>query len=169
MTKGTHGDITKTIKSYGSGLRDFIRRRVRNEADAEDILQDVWYQFSAIINSRPVEQVGAWLYRVARNRIIDRQRKRVELPWQESAQAADTDPETLYRDRTIRDQLFRALEELPMAQREVFVMHELEGMSFAAIAAATGEPESRLVLRKYYAVRHLRKRLRIFYDDLVDQ
>ncbi|GGG92664.1 RNA polymerase subunit sigma-24 [Parapedobacter pyrenivorans] len=182
MTSEKHGKITATIASYGKGLLGFIRKRVRNDADAEDILQDVWYRLSAVINSHPVEQVGGWLYRVATNRIIDKQRKKTESSWErttsdqpESSElealsaTADSNPETQYQERMVWERLYRALDELPAAQRDVFVWHELESIPFAEIAAFTGEPVGKLVSRKRYAVLHLRKRLKIFYDELIEK
>jgi RNA polymerase sigma factor (sigma-70 family) len=179
MTNERQGKITATIASYGKGLLGFIRKRVHNDADAEDILQDVWYRLSTVINSHPVEQVGGWLYRVATNRIIDKKRKKTESSWEgmlpdESeplgfeglSAAADSNPEAQYQERVVWEQLHRALDELPVAQRDVFVWHELEHIPFAEIAAFTGEPVGKLVSRKRYAVLHLRKRLKIFYDEL---
>lgn len=173
--------VSTAVSSYGKVLLGFIRKRVNSDADAEDILQDVWFQLSAIINSQPVEQVGAWLYQVAKNKIIDRYRKKRERPWQTGADdgsdgpemtgmvpAADDNPETEYQERMVWKQLYRALDELPAEQRDVFVWHELEGIPFSEIAALTGEPISKLVMRKRYAVLHLRKRLQIFYDELSD-
>ncbi len=182
MTDEKQRRITAAISAYGKGLLGFIRKRVNSDADAEDILQDVWYRFSAVINSHPVEQVGGWLYRVATNRIVDKQRKKGESFWKngmpEEAEkiaratmlvAVDGDPEAKYQERAVWEQLYRALEELPAAQRDVFVWHELEQIPFAEIAAFTGEPVGKLVSRKRYAVLHLRKRLKVFYDELIDR
>ncbi len=179
MTDEKQRSITAAIAAYGKGLLGFIRKRVNSDADAEDILQDVWYRLSAVINSHPVEQVGGWLYRVATNRIVDKRRKKSESFWkngtpEEAEQAghatlpvaADGDPEARYQERMIWEQLYRALDELPAAQRDVFVWHELEQIPFAEIAAFTGEPVGKLASRKHYAVLHLRKRLKIFYDEL---
>lgn len=180
MTDEKQRSITATIKTYGSGLLGFIRKRVDSDADAEDVLQDVWYRLSAVINSHPVEQVGAWLYRVATNRIVDKRRKKSESFWKDGTPgdtgygdpgpvATDGDPEARYRERVVWEQLYRALEELPAAQRDVFVWHELEQIPFAEIAALTGERVGKLVSRKHYAVLHLRKRLKVFYDELTDK
>ncbi|MGV3762091.1 RNA polymerase sigma factor [Parapedobacter sp.] len=182
MTDEKQRRITAAISAYGKGLLGFIRRRVNNDADAEDILQDVWYRFSSVINSHPVEQVGGWLYRVATNRIVDKRRKKSESFWKtgmpdeaEKAEyaaalvAVDDNPEVKYQERAVWEQLYRALEELPAAQRDVFVWHELEQIPFVEIAAFTGEPVGKLVSRKHYAVLHLRKRLKIFYDELTDK
>jgi len=182
MTDDKQRSITAAITAYGSGLMGFIRKRVNNDADAEDILQDVWYRLVAVINSHPVEQVGGWLYRVATNRIVDKRRKKSESFWKSGTPgeaednrpertpvAADGDPEAKYHERVVWEQLYRALEELPAAQRDVFVWHELEQIPFAEIAALTGEPVGKLVSRKHYAVLHLRKRLKVFYDELTDK
>ncbi|GAA4795837.1 RNA polymerase sigma factor [Olivibacter ginsenosidimutans] len=182
MTTEGQRKISSTIKSYGQGLLGFIRKRVSNDADAEDILQDVWYQLSAMINTQPIEQLGAWLYRVARNKIIDRYRKKTALPWKDkrdeedeenssfspSFLIAEDNPETAYQERMLWKQLTSALEELPAEQRDVFIWHELDRIPFAEIAEITGEPIGKLISRKRYAVLHLRKRLKIFYDELVD-
>lgn len=178
MTSEKQSNITATIKSYGKGLLGFIKKHVRNDADAEDILQDVWYQLSTVINSRPVEQVGAWLYRVAKNKIIDRQRKKSEASWEAVGGREDhggisvlssstvSHPEAAYQEQIVWRQFYAALDELPPAQRDVFVWHELEQIPFSEIAAFTGEPVGKLVSRKHYAVLHLRKRLKVFYDEL---
>ncbi len=176
-----HHTIIAAIQAYGKGLLGFIRKRVSSDADAEDVLQDVWYQLSTVINAHPVEQVGAWLYRVATNRIIDRQRKKTErlglalgddeevaVNLLERLGAVTESPETMYRTRLFWQRLHLALDELPLEQREVFIWHELEGLSFAEIAARTDEAVGKLVSRKHYAVLHLRKRLRVFYEELID-
>lgn len=179
MADEKQSNILTTIKSYGKGLLGFIRKRVKNEADAEDILQDVWYQLSAVVNAEPVEQMGAWLYRVARNKIIDKYRKKKELIWEEKEEEEDDfrdihlmdneTPETEYQERLIWKTLFAALDELPAEQRDVFVWHELDHVPFAEIASLTGEPVGTLISRKRYAVLHLRKRLNVFYKELVDK
>jgi len=182
MTDEKQRRITAAIAAYGKGLLGFIRRRVNSDADAEDILQDVWYRLSAVINSHPVEQMGGWLYRVATNRIVDKRRKKSESFWKdgmpEEAEKTESatmplsaygNPEAKYQERVVWDQLYRALGELPAAQRDVFVWHELEQIPFAEIAKFTGEPVGKLISRKHYAVLHLRKRLKIFYDELTDK
>lgn len=181
MVDEKQSKISSSIKAYGNALLSFIRKRVRNDQDAEDVLQDVWYQFSAVVNSEPIDQIGAWLYRVARNRIIDRQRKRKEEPW--SAYNSDEDtvshlsnmftanlvtPETEYFKEMIWDRLYAALEELPPEQSKAFVWHELEGIPFSEIAKTTGIPIGTWVLRKRYAVLHLRKRLQHLYKEFVN-
>lgn len=177
MDSEKHSKILTTVKSYGKGLLGFIRKRVSSDADAEDILQDVWYQLSSIINSQPVEQIGAWLYRVARNKIIDKHRKKTETPWVDEGEEeelsgfyystlkTEDNPETKYQDRIFWQQLYSALDELPAEQKDVFIWHELDDIPFAEIAMRTGEPVGKLISRKHYAVLHLRKRLRIFYNE----
>ncbi|MDB5013506.1 MAG: sigma-70 family polymerase sigma factor [Daejeonella sp.] len=170
--KNSH--ILHTIKSYGKGLMGFIRKRVKSDEDAEDILQDVWYQLSSIVNAEPIEQTGAWLYRVAKNKIIDKHRKKTEELFEDNFTEDDSDnvldfralllteastPETVYLKNLFWEQLFIALDELPEQQKQVFIWQELDHMSFSEIALNTGENIQTLVSRKRYAVLHLRKRL----------
>ena len=175
--------IIQAISSYGKSLLGFIRKRVKNDPDAEDILQDVWYQFTAVVNSEPIEQTGAWLYRVARNKILDKHKKHTELLLDDMLPEEDDDdapdfkailmteaktPETEYLRNLFWEQLFFALDELPEEQRQVFIWHELEDMSFKDIADLTGEKQQTLVSRKRYAVLHLRDRLRELYQDITE-
>ena len=183
MPEDKNSHIIQTIKSYGKNLLGFIRRRVNNDADAEDILQDVWYQFSSVINSEPIEQTGAWLYRVAGNKITDKHRKRSETLIDDLVTADEDDedgspdfkeilmteaktPETEYLRNLFWEELFNALDELPEKQRQVFIWNELEDVSFAEMADMTGENVQTLVTRKRYAVLHLRKRLKQLYDEI---
>jgi RNA polymerase sigma factor (sigma-70 family) len=183
MPEDKNSHIIQTIKSYGKNLLGFIRRRVKNDADAEDILQDVWYQFSSVINSEPIEQTGAWLYRVANNKITDKHRKKSETLLDDMVVSSDADeddipdfkdillteaktPETEYLRNLFWEQLFFALDELPEKQRQVFIWNELEDISFAEIADLTGDNVQTLVSRKRYAVLHLRKRLKQLYDEI---
>ncbi|MEH6308059.1 sigma-70 family RNA polymerase sigma factor [Olivibacter sp. CPCC 100613] len=180
MSEDKQSKILTTITSYGKGLLSFIRKRVKSDADAEDILQDVWFQLTAVVNSEPVEQVGGWLYRVARNRIIDKYRKRTETSYDETVVDDDEQhvsfselllrvndtPEKTYQDRLMWKTLFSSLEELPAPQRDVFIWHELDHIPFSEIAARTGESVGTLISRKRYAVLHLRKRLLVFYNEL---
>lgn len=163
-------------------LRNFIRKRVADEGDAEDILQEVFYELVRSYRMmQPVEQVGAWLFRVARNRIADLFRKNRseasavpqaesldedELPRiEELLPSADAGPEAAYARRVLLEELDAALGELPEAQREVFVAHEIEGRSFKELAAATGVSINTLLVRKHYAVLYLRSRLQAIYDE----
>jgi len=183
MPEEKNNTIIQAIGAYGKSLLGFIRRRVNNDADAEDILQDVWYQFSSVINSEPIEQTGAWLYRVARNKIIDKHKKRTEtllddmMPEEDDDEAPDfktilmteaKTPETEYLRSLFWEQLFIALDELPDEQRQVFIRQELDDIPFKEIAERTGEKIQTLVSRKRYAVLYLRKRLRQLYEELTE-
>lgn len=164
-------------------LLAFIRKRVPEKTDAEDILQDVFYQLAETFNVlEPIEQISAWLFRVARNKIIDRYRKKKpesleqylntgeeEESWNLSKLLFDPQdgPENTYTRTRVWDTLAEALDELPAEQREVFVWHELEGKSFKDIAEATGVTVNTLLSRKRYAVLHLRKRLESLYDEML--
>jgi RNA polymerase sigma factor (sigma-70 family) len=169
-----------TIKEYGKKLFAFIRGRVSSQEEAEDILQDVWYQ---LYNStEAIDQVGAWLYRVARNKIIDRYRKKTpelledqtyeneegELHLKEILLADPANPETEYLKNLFWKELNKALDELPQEQKEVFILNELEGLTFTEIAARTGENIKTLISRKGYAVNHLRAQLQTLYDEFLN-
>jgi RNA polymerase sigma factor (sigma-70 family) len=179
MNQRSH-TAANSVKEYGKRLYAFIRGKVGTNEDAEDILQDVWYQLYN--TTEVIEQVGAWLYRVARNKIIDRYRKKKaepleeygyedddgELPFKEILLADPSDPEMEYLKNLFWEQLNEGLKELPREQREVFVMNELEGRTFAEIAAESGENIKTLISRKGYAVRHLRNRLQTLYDEFIN-
>ena len=173
--------ISEVVKREQSRLRNFIRRRVPDPRDAEDILQDVFYELvEANHLLMPIEHITGWLFRVARNRITDLfRKKRPEnfsdaavtdendelLPWEDLLPSPDAGPEALYARGVLLDELELAVEELPDEQREVFVAHELEGRSFKQMAAETGVSVNTLLSRKRYAVLHLRERLRSIYDE----
>ena len=174
-------NITQVIGDYSKRLLGFIRKRVKNEADAEDILQDVFYQF--IGNAEPVEQLTAWLFTVARNKITDKQRKkRPELledvlgdeeveddfNWQELLLDKSSNPEKEYLRSLFWEELNAALQELPAAQREVFIKNELEGIPFKELSEQSGETVNTLISRKRYAVLHLRDRLQVLRDELLN-
>jgi RNA polymerase sigma factor (sigma-70 family) len=178
--------LTEAIGREQGRLRNFIRRRVADEADAEDILQDVFYELvEAYRMMRPIEQVGAWLYRVARNRIIDRFRKKKPLPLsaagepeeeggdqlllEELLPSPDAGPEASYARSILLEELDAALEELPEEQREVFVAHEINGISFQELSAETGVGVSTLLSRKHRAVLHLRRRLQSIYEEYLNR
>jgi|SRR6266481_6218127 len=178
--------LTETIGRERGRLRNFIRRRVPDEADAEDVLQDVFYELiEAYRSMKPIEQVGAWLYRVARNRIIDRFRKKKPEPLsapvdpdaedgeslslEELLPSPDEGPEATYARSILFEELETALDELPEEQREVFVAHEIQGISFKEISAETGVSISALLSRKHYALLHLRRRLQSIYDEFVNK
>ena len=176
-------NITETIKRERGRLGNFIRQRVPDPGEAEDILQDVFFEFvEAYRLPEPIEQIGSWLFRVARNRIIDRFRKKREtrLPqsqngteegeedfWLEHA-LPDTDsgPEAAYTRAKVLEEISAALDELPVRQRDVFIAHELDGRSFKDMAAEGGENINTLLGLKRLAVLHLRSRLRPLYDEL---
>jgi len=174
-------NITDVINAYSKRLMGFIRRRVTNEADAEDILQDVFYQL--IDNTQPIEQLTAWLFRVTRNKITDRQRKMQPdllddiytdedsedfLSWAELFFDGNDNPETEFLRSMFWETLNSALNELPEQQRQVFVMNELEDIPFKVIAEQTGESVNTLLSRKRYAVLHLRNRLSSLRDELLN-
>jgi RNA polymerase sigma factor (sigma-70 family) len=168
-------------------LFDFIRRRVRTEADAEDILADVFYQMVASYSvTEPIEKVTSWLLTVARNKIIDWYRKRKPESFRqredESALPSNLplnledilfdpgqNPDVLYERSQLWTELADALEDLPVEQRDVFIMHELEGISFKEIAEITGEPVNTLLSRKRYAVLYLREALQELYDEFYNE
>ncbi|HYB51486.1 MAG TPA: sigma-70 family RNA polymerase sigma factor [Burkholderiaceae bacterium] len=175
--------ITEIVAREGRRLRSFIRRRVADPGEAEDILQDVFYELiEATRLLQPIEQIGAWLFRVARNRIIDRFRKMQasavqtgadpaleqdeELGLEQLLPSAGAGPEALFARRVLLEELESALDELPAVQREVFLAHELEGKSFREMAQESGLSVNTLLARKHYAVLHLRKRLQDIYEQI---
>jgi len=161
--------IAEAVDREESRLRRFIRRRVPDPRDAEDVLQDV---FAALVEANrllvPIDHVAGWLFRVARNRISDLFRRRTEEPllFEDLLPSADAGPDAVYERTVMVEALALALEELPPEQRDTFVAHEIEGRSFKQIAAATGVPINTLLSRKHYAVERLRARLRPLYDEL---
>ena len=175
--------ISEVVKRERSRLSNFIRRRVPDPRDAEDILQDVFYELvEANRLLMPIEHVTGWLFRVARNRITDLFRKKKPESFSETAIASaddgdnmlrledllpspDAGPEALYARQVLFDELVVAVGELPEEQRRVFVAHELEGRSFKEMAAETGVSVNTLLSRKRYALLHLRERLRSVYDE----
>jgi RNA polymerase sigma factor (sigma-70 family) len=177
--------LTEAIGREQGRLRNFIRRRVSDESDAEDILQDVFYELvEAYRLMRPVEQVGAWLFRVARNRIIDRFRKKKPEPFsamrdpkcgdegaspplsvEELLPSPDAGPEAAYARSILLEELDEAIDELPEEQREVFVANEIEGKSFKELAAQTGVGVNTLLSRKHHAVLYLRRRLKSIDEE----
>ena len=171
-------EISAVVVRERSRLGNFIRRRIGNPEEAEDILQDVFYEFVEEYRlPESIEQASAWLFRVARNRIIDRFRKKKEVPISETGDeeeyrldlalpSPDAGPEAEYARAVLLDALRQALDELPEAQREVFVEHELEGRSFKEMAAQSGVAINTLLARKRYAVLHLREQLQAVYDEL---
>ena len=182
MTREQDLRISEIVRREQARLRNFIRRRVADPVDAEDILQDV---FQRLVEANrmlmPIDHVTGWLFRVARNRITDLFRKKTperfgdivshgedgELtPLEDLLPSADAGPDALYMRQLLLDELELALDELPQEQREVFVAHELEGRSFKEIAAESGVNVNTLLSRKHYAVARLRQRLQTIYDEL---
>jgi RNA polymerase sigma factor (sigma-70 family) len=171
--------ISEAYEREQPRLWNFIRTRVADPGDAEDILQEVFYELvEAYRAMKPVEQVGAWLFRVARNRITDLFRKKKPeplggdsqtdedtLPWEDLLPSPDAGPEAAYARRVLLDELDAALDELPEEQRDVFVAHEIEGRSFKEIAVETGLSVNTLLSRKHYAVLYLRRRLMRIHDE----
>ena len=181
--KQTSALLHNAVSAVRTRLLDFIRRRVRTEEDAEDILQDVFYQLvSSYSVTEPIEKVAAWLFTVARNKITDwyRKRRTESLPRDNDDESlplnledvlfdpADN-PDHVYERSLVWTELADALDELPEKQREVFVMHELEGRSFNEIVELRGEPLNTLLSRKRYAVLFLRERLQELYDEFQSQ
>jgi RNA polymerase sigma factor (sigma-70 family) len=174
--------ISEVVKREQSRLRNFIRRRVPDPRDAEDILQDVFYELvEANRLLMPIEHVTGWLFRVARNRITDLFRKKRPESFSDTGAVGEDDgllqledllpspdagPDALYARNVLVDELAMAVDELPEKQRAAFVAHELEGRSFKEIAAETGVSVNTLLSRKRYAVLRLRRRLQSIYDEL---
>lgn len=183
MTESIHkSNIISTVKAYGKKLFGFIRGRVKSDEEAEDILQEVWYQASNSLNFEEIDSISGWLYRVARNKIIDRYRKKSEEYLEDFAffdEAGDqhfqeillsdvNDPELELLRTLFWEALEEALESLPEKQRQVFILNELEDLTLQQIADQTGENLKTIISRKRYAVLKLREHLRWIYDDFND-
>lgn len=171
--------ILDAVRNYGKRLFSFIRSRVKSDEDAEDILQDVWFQLSSLVDIEPIEQLSSWLYKVSRNRIVDKQRKLKPQSLDDLAYE-DEDGEMIYPDTLLTDvstpetelerayfrgELFAALNELPQKQRDVFVWNELEDMTLQEIADKTGESIKTIISRKRYAVSNLRQWFQNLYNE----
>ncbi|MEP6584947.1 MAG: sigma-70 family RNA polymerase sigma factor [Ginsengibacter sp.] len=182
MTTERSTNIAGIIKEYSRRLMGFIKQRVSVTEDAEDILQDVFYQFAG--NTEPIERVGSWLFTVARNKITDSYRKQ-KLPladdvfgiseteednfdWKEMLLATNDNSETEYLRNLFWEELQSALDELPAEQREVFIKNEIEDIPFKEISAETGVSVATLISRKRYAVLHLRERLLLLKEELLN-
>ena len=178
-------NIAEIIKNQGSRLKGFIRKRVRSTEDADDILQEVYYQLlDADRLMKPIDQISAWLFTVARNRITDLYRKKKPEPMPEYLSETEGEslfaelndlmfdngstPETDYLRSLVWTELDKALTELPEEQRLVFELTEMKGFSFKAISEQTGVPVNTLISRKRYAVLYLRERLQLIYDELIN-
>jgi RNA polymerase sigma factor (sigma-70 family) len=185
MTREQNERIVADVNRERPRLRQFIRRYVMDERDTDDILQDV---FSELIEAyrlmKPIEQVGAWLYRVARNRITDRFRKSGrevslnngaddeeddELTLERLLPDADAGPEAAFARRLLLEEIFVALDELPAMQRDVFIAHEIDGASFKKMSEESGVSINTLLARKHAAVLHLRNRLRDIFDEYANR
>ena len=181
MSADKSNTITQSIKAYSKRLFGFIKQRVSSNEDAEDILQDVFFQFAG--NTEPIEQVTSWLFTVARNKITDRYRKQ-QLPliddlqsansseeesfdWKDLVPAQDDSPETAYLRNLFWEELQLALDELPAEQRDAFIQNELEGIAFKDISTTTGVSVATLISRKRYAVLFLRDRLQVLKEELL--
>ena len=181
MTETRSASITEVVKNYGSQLLRFINSKVAKTEDAEDILQEVWFQTSRLTNLNELENVGAWLYSVTRNKIIDSYRKK-KTESLEDFVYQDEDGELNVKDILLADdsnspevgmfkdlfweELMKALEELPEKQKRVYVQNELEDKTLQEIADAEGENIKTIISRKSYAVKHLRKKMQRLYNDL---
>lgn len=178
--------ISEALARDEPRLREFIRRRVSDQGEAEDILQDVFYELvEAYRLMKPVEQVTAWLFQVARNRVIDLFRKKKRRPVDTESElrsregeallldellpSPEAGPEEVFARNVLLDELEDALEELPEEQREVFIEHELMGYSFKELAERYGVGVNTLLSRKHYAVKHLRERLRAIHDEFKER
>jgi RNA polymerase sigma factor (sigma-70 family) len=174
-------NIVQTVNQYGRQLLGFIRGKVDTDEDAEDIIQDVWYQFSNVDEADTIESVSGWLYRVAKNRITDTFRKKKpehiedyvfesddgEVNFREILLADAVTPEDEFFKKMFWEELMNALEELPEKQRSVFVQNELEDKTLQQIADESGENLKTIISRKGYAVKHLRTRLNDLYNDFI--
>ncbi|HQC07051.1 MAG TPA: sigma-70 family RNA polymerase sigma factor [Kaistella chaponensis] len=173
--------IAQTVKNYGGKLLSFIRPKVNNSEDAEDILQEVWYQFSNLTNISEIVNVSAWLYTVSRNKITDSYRKKKTENLEDFVYEDEDgtfsikdilllddseNPELLAFREEVWKALFSALDELPEKQKLVFTEHEIEGKKLQEIADEQGENLKTIISRKNYAIKHLRKRMTVLYKDL---
>jgi RNA polymerase sigma factor (sigma-70 family) len=169
--------IAEALERDESRLRGFIRRRVPDRSEVEDVLQDVFFELTAAYRlAQPIDQVGAWLFRVARNRITDLFRKKRPEPLrgtddedavglEDLLPSPDAGPDAIYARKVLLEELAEALEQLPPEQRDVFLAHEVEGRTFKELAAETGISINTLLARKRYATLHLRRSLQAIYAD----
>jgi len=173
--------ITRTIQQFGKNLFGFVRTKVKTTEDAEDILQDVWYQLSNLNNIAELENISGWLYEVARNKITDRSRKKTNLALEDYTYQSDegefnfkeilllddnNNPELAFFKEIFWKEFQTALDELPENQREVFLLNEMEDMTLQQIADQKGENLKTIISRKGYAVKHLRNKLNYLYKEL---
>lgn len=183
MSNEKRFSITETVQQFGKKLFGFIRGKVKTTEEAEDILQDVWYQFSKLTNLDELENVSAWLYRVAQNRVTDNYRKKKtdnledytyendenEISFKEILLLDEkANPELAIFKEQFWNELMNALDELPENQREVFILNEIEDFTLQEIADQKDENLKTIISRKGYAVKHLRKKLQHLYNELND-
>lgn len=182
MTDKRNQTVGGAIQKYSQRLFQFIRGKVSTNADAEDILQEVWYQFSRVIDTEPIEQASGWLFSVARNKVTDSYRKKKnealedyayedeegDSVFKEILLADNHTPETEMLREVFWEELFAALEELPEAQRNVFIWNEIDGQTFQEISDERGVNIKTLISRKGYAVKFLRTRLATLYADFFE-
>ncbi len=181
MSEKNAKTFSEVVKEYGGQLLRFVKARVKKTADAEDILQEVWYQFSRVTNIEDLGNAGAWLYSVTRNKITDSYRKKKDESLDELTEATDEDsfpiahllvadetdnPELKMFKDIFWDELMKALDELPEKQRKVYILNEIEEMTLQEIANLENENLKTIISRKSYAVKHLRLRLRGLYNEL---
>ena len=181
MSNERHFSITETVQQFGKRLFGFVRGKVKTTEEAEDILQDVWYQFSRLSNLDELENVSAWLYRVAQNRVTDNYRKKKTENLEDYTYENDENeisfkeillldenasPELALFKEEFWSELMQALDELPENQKEVFLLNEIEDFTLHEIADQKGENLKTIISRKGYAVKHLRKRLQHLYNEL---
>ena len=181
MSDERHFSITETVQQFGKRLFGFVHGKVKTTEEAEDILQDVWYQFSRLSNLDELENVSAWLYRVAQNRVTDNYRKKKTENLEDFTYENDENeisfkeillldenasPELALFKEEFWSELMQALDELPENQKEVFLLNEIEDFTLHEIADQKGENLKTIISRKGYAVKHLRKRLQHLYNEL---
>ena len=181
MSDERHFSITETVQQFGKRLFGFVRGKVKTTEEAEDILQDVWYQFSRLSNLDELENVSAWLYRVAQNRVTDNYRKKKTENLEDYTYENDENeisfkeillldenasPELALFKEEFWNELMQVLDELPENQKEVFLLNEIEDFTLQEIADQKGENLKTIISRKGYAVKHLRKRLQHLYNEL---
>lgn len=186
MSPAQQIEITKTVEKERARLFNFIRKRVKSDVDAEDIMQDVFYQLVRVSEDMStIKKISSWLFQVARNKITDSYRKKSSLNFSEMSRVQDDEagsihfedyipdmndlPDSVLTREMVWELLEESLGEIPKEQREVFVMHEFEGMSFKEIAEVTSEQVNTLISRKRYAILYLRKKLNDLYDEILEQ
>jgi len=186
MSDKSRNTIGSIVNQFGGRLQSFIRRRVKTDEDAEDIMQDVWYQLTRVVDLDTIENAGSWLFTVARNKITDLYRKQKPALMDDMAPGGDEDeflnddfrsilkddsghPEMEFLRSAFWETLEAALNELPEEQRQVFLMHEIEDLSYQQMMEITGENQNTLLSRKRYAVLHLRRRLQQLYNEIINR